>query len=160
MIQHSYPEYKDVYFRVIEGPKSFEIQTLEVFDPKAFSKGQTILINRDNPNLLWDVLHGLISFPYPQLNNEQKKDPEIRRSARKKIRDMLGDSPAPEQELEIIRKELSEPPHFVSSLEKELMALSAKNIIKKVEQERGILITNSLKSKAAIIKKVLKIYLQ
>jgi hypothetical protein len=143
MIQYGYPKKSsNVYLCIIDGSSGFEIQTLEVPDPKAFIKGQTVLIKGDNPNLLWDLLHGLMGIPYPQLNKpEPQKDSEAEVSA-------------PEQEIE------PEPEISASGQEIELMELSAKDIIKKVEQEKGIQITNSLKSKAAIIKKALKIYMQ
>jgi hypothetical protein len=156
MIQYGYPKKSsNVYLCIIDGSSGFEIQTLEVPDPKAFIKGQTVLIKGDNPNLLWDLLHGLMGIPYPQLNKpEPQKDSEAEVSAPEQEIEPEPEISASGQEIE------SEPEKNLTPLEKELMELSAKDIIKKVEQEKGIQITNSLKSKAAIIKKALKIYMQ
>lgn len=60
---------------------------------------------------------------------------------------LLSPPPVPEDISEMIG----------SFLEEELDKMCAKDIVKKVEVEKGISITNSLKSKKAIIKKALKI---
>jgi len=45
-----------------------------------------------------------------------------------------------------------------SDIESLLKTMSSKDIVKKVLEEKGVQITNSLKSKATIIKKVVKLY--
>jgi hypothetical protein len=103
--------------------------------------GQSILIGTSNPNLLWNLLHSLIGLPLPELVDPKKVIKEyLERRAVKK-----SSEPQPEKLPQ-------------TDIEKDLYALSASEIVSKVFNEKGIQITNSLKSKAAIIRKALKIY--
>lgn len=142
MIQSLYKPVRKVFLSVTEGPTGYEIQLGELKDPQAFEKGQAILVPGENPNLLWDLLHDFMGLPYPQLipktpipSNPQPKEPEV--------------------EFSVPVKEQKTSP---GSLEEIFQSLNAKEIVAKVAKEKGIVITNSLKSKAAIVKKALKIY--
>lgn len=142
MIISSNKIYKKTHLIVSESPAGFEISTGEVLDPKAFIKGQTILITGENPNLLWDLLHNLVGIPYPQLNPTKPPPAE----------EIL---PAPLKEILI---PVPTPVRILSPLEETFNKMNAKEIVEKVEFEKGVAITNSLKSKKAIIKKALQLY--
>lgn len=131
MIKSMYKTFRKVLLSVSEEPHGFKIQLGELKDPTVFEKGQAILIPGDNPNLLWDLLHENIGLPYPRL---------------------IPRNPSPGPQVKE-PETLSE-----SSIEESLQSLNAKEIVEKVAREKGVTITNSLKSKAAIIKKALKIY--
>jgi hypothetical protein len=113
-----------------------------------FVSDKTIIISDKNPNLLWNLLYELVGLPMPKFI--LPPDPEKK---------LLEEAPAQVEE-----PEKEEPKRsFVEDVEKtpleiELSEMSAIAIINKVFQERGVKITNSLKSKSAIIKKALKIY--
>ena len=148
MIKNNYKLYKKAFLKISEGPVGYEIQSGEIRDPQAFEEGQKILVSADNPRLLWDLLHELIGIPRPKFHDTDllPVDPIIDR----KIEEHFSKQPVETQKIFI-------NPHN-NSLESTFQSLSSKDIIKKVESEKGIKITNSLKSKKAIIKKALKIY--
>jgi hypothetical protein len=106
-----------------------------------FTTDQAIIIGTQNPNLLWNLLHSLIGLPIPELVDPKKV-----------IKDYL--------QQKSIKKSSEPPPEKLpqTDIEKELSALKSSEIVSKVFNEKGIQITNSLKSKAAIIRKALKIY--
>jgi hypothetical protein len=116
--------------------------TFKIFSgPTTDFKDQSILIGSSNPTLLWNLLHSLIGLPIPELLDPKKI-----------IKEYL--------EQKAIKKSSEPPPEKLpqSDIEKELSALSASEIVAKVFNEKGIQITNNLKSKAAILRKALKIY--
>lgn len=129
MITSPYKIYKKIHMVISEGLNGFEIQTGELSNPQAFIKNQTILITGENPNLLWDLLHNLIGVPYPQLNPVKPPDK--------------------------IQAKTEPPPPEMSPLETELNAMSSREILKKLETEKGVTLTLSPKSKKAIIKRAL-----
>jgi hypothetical protein len=143
MIQSKYKNYRKTFLSVAEGPVGFEIQLGNLKDPQAFEKGETILITGKNPNLLWDLLYEYIGLPYPKLN--PKPTVQENSSDDPGVQPVVPD-PAPKA---VAPK---------SPLEETLRSLSSKEIVEKVARETGVGIYNSLKSKAAIIKKALKIY--
>jgi hypothetical protein len=139
MINHLNKNYRKTYLFISEGPEGFIIQPGNVSDPKAFDSKHSIVVSGDKPNVLWDLLHDLVGLPYPKLQPLKIEPPIL-------IKNPVSNS--------VSTDDLTE----ITSLEKELMSLSSKDIIEKVKSEKGIAITISLKSKKSIIKMALKIY--
>lgn len=133
---------KKVYLCVSKNPTGYEIQPGDLTDTKSFSPKCTIIIDDKNPNLLWDLLHNYLGIPYP-LPNLEIKIPEEKLPEPKSNPFLYPPKEDLNQELELRLKELN-----------------AKDIIKKVQDEKNIEIKINLKSKALIIKKALEIYYQ
>jgi len=124
---------KDKIFLIVSGnPAGFEIQVGKLVNPDAFLKDHTILIEKNRPNLLWDLLHDAAGIPYPQLEPLKEASP--------------------------IEEKCLPVEVGMQSFEQELRKLSAKEIIEKIKNEKNIVVTNCLKSKKAIVAKALKIY--
>ena len=126
----------ETYLFISGGPDNLKIQPGVLSDPKAFDPKHTILIPKDRPNLFWDLLHDLMGISYPKFETISIKEEEPKKF---KIEEPKEDKP-------------------LDLLEQELKGLKAAQIVEKVKNEKGVEITFSLKSKAAIIKKALQIY--
>jgi len=126
----------EMYLFISGGPDNLKIQPGVLLDSKAFNPKHTILIPKDRPNLLWDLLHDLMGISYPKFETISLKEEKPKKF---KIEEPKEDKP-------------------IDSLEQELKGLKAAQIVEKVKNEKGVEITFSLKSKSAIIKKALQIY--
>ncbi len=122
-----------------------------------FVTDRQIIVGDKNPNLLWNLLYDLTGIPLPVHVNPQTVIKEF-------LEEEALKNP-PKNEIFEEEESLKNPPpegqppaEEKSDIEKELSALSASEIVCKVMKEKGIGITNSLKSKAAILRKALKIY--
>ena len=148
MIRSSNKIYKETFLRISENSAGFKIQLGEINDPQNFTPDHAILISGENPNILWDVLHSLMGIPYPILHPVEKPKEEMEL---KTMSPEIADTSAPKVTVQPILKELD-------PMEEELKNLSAKQIVAKVEKDKGVKITISLKSKSSIIKRALEIY--
>jgi hypothetical protein len=124
-----------IYLKISKVDTTFKISSGTATN---FITDQSILVGPDNPNLLWNLLYSLTGMPLPELIDRKK---------------IIEEFLEQKQELPV-----ESPQKEMSDKEKELSTLSASEIVAKVFSEKGIQITNSLKSKAAIIRKALKIY--
>lgn len=143
--------YNEIYLRITESPTGFEIQPGKINLSENFSGGQAYQVSNKDPNVLWDLLHSLIGIPHPVLHHVVKpEEQEIPIEIKEE----------PKQEFKQEPKKLNSNALKIERLfemEEDLKKLSAKQIVEKIQKEKGITINVSLKSKALIIKKALKI---
>ena len=116
-------------------------------DATGFIENQSFIIGNNNPNLLWNLLYELLRMPMPVHIDPKKVIKEFLEQGFRKKPPVNDTTPEPATK---------EPPRKTSI--EELSAMSASDIVSKVFNEKGIQITNSLKSKTAIIRKAIKIY--
>ena len=116
-------------FRITEHNDQYKI---EVGDLQGqFKVDQTVLVPSDKPELFWKLLNNLLGIPSPTRRPEMNITPTTSTTHQNQSSNS-------------------------SKLRLELEQMSAKEIIDKVYKEKGVKITNSLKSKAAIISKALR----
>jgi hypothetical protein len=150
MIYKDYSISDEIFLGFKHIPGSDEIQiTRGIMDPKHFFTDQTVLISTNNFQGLRDLIYDLAKLPLPvkpskieeNMNQTTLEPPEIEKLS------------APES-----IEEPSVPVKAVSALEEQLKTMTSKQIVDKVRADTGQTITNSLKSKAAILAKALRIY--
>jgi hypothetical protein len=131
--------------------------TIKIFSGPSTNFDQSIIIGLNNPNLLWNLFHSLMGIPLPKIIDPKKI---IKEYLEKEAVNKSRESEPEKIQQEVITKSKEPEPEKLpqTDLEKELSALNAAGIVTKVLNEKGIQITNSLKSKAAILRKALKIY--
>lgn len=122
-----------IFLCVSQDSTGFRIQPGFLKDPNTFFAKMTLLVPKNKPNLLWDLFHKHMGFPFPKI---QLDEPTTLNE--------VPDKNIPEKENNLLNDEL--------------WGMSAKQIVEKIRAELGVEITMSLKSKKAIINKVLKLY--
>jgi hypothetical protein len=147
MIYKNYAIVEEVFLGFKHLTKSNEIQvTRGVMDPKHFYTDQTVLVSADNVPAIWNLISEMAKLPSPII----ERAPHI-------IPDLINSLPPKETLPEVL---LETPLHVPAniSLESQLKTMRAKEIVDKVLADTGQAITISIKSKAAILAKALKIY--
>jgi hypothetical protein len=148
-----------IFIKISENENhEFKLSSGRAFD---FIAEQTVIVNDKNPNVLWNLLYNLAGIPLPIHVDPKKIISEFLEQ------EALKNPPKEEENLEEQNKgeslqnppqEIALPQKELSDIEKELSTLSSREIVSKVLNDKGIEIKNSLKSKAAILRKALKIY--
>lgn len=129
----------ETHLHVVKRPNGeFKIAAGTIDEPRNFRADKTILITPTNPGLLWNLLYDLMQIPLPPL------EPLIKAPKPKPVESGI--------------KPIESDPSSDNSLEQDLLKLTGREIIEKVKNEKGVTITITPKSKAAIIRKALQIY--